>query len=61
MATVHVIPIRDLVAHETDETCVCGTLVEPVLDDTDRVAGFIVIHAALDGRDQTEVRTEVTR
>lgn len=62
MATVHVMPMRDLVGHEMDEACVCGPLVDPVLDDTNRVAGFVVVHAALDGREQTErgVRTQVT-
>lgn len=61
MATVHVLPRNDLVAHDADETCVCGPLIDPVLDDDERVAGFIVIHAALDGRDHADgIRTEVT-
>lgn len=61
MATVHVYPLNDAVAHELDEGCVCGPLTDAVLDDDDRVAGFVVIHAALDGRDLQDRQIETTR
>lgn len=61
MATVHVYPRTDAVEHEIDEACVCGPLVDPVLDDSERVVGFVVIHAALDTGDQADRQIETTR
>lgn len=52
---VHVIPEGDLVAHEPNETCVCGPLVEWV------PGGFVYVHPALDGRARDELELEAAR
>jgi len=49
VSTVHVLPVNDLIEHETDDDCVCGPDVEFVS------GGKVVSHHALDGREQTEV------
>jgi hypothetical protein len=47
----HVIPKDDIVQHDTStEDCVCGIRVEPVTG-TDGSMSWLLIHAALDGRD----------
>ncbi|WP_434744669.1 hypothetical protein [Streptomyces sp. A-14] len=54
-ATVHVIPLNDLVEHDTDSeepSCVCGPNAVPI-----EVGGVVVwayVHASLDGRELAE-------
>lgn len=49
-APIHVYPLGDLVAHDTDgDECICGPLDEPVKRD-DGSIGWVVVHHALDGR-----------
>lgn len=46
MSRVHVVPVADLVDHDTDgDDCVCGPDVEFV------PGGMVVIHHSLDGRE----------
>lgn len=48
---VHVYPVNDLVAHDTDgRPCVCGPADVPVERD-DGSMGWMVVHHALDGRE----------
>lgn len=51
----HVIPIGDLIEHETgtDDGCPCGPAVEPVELDCGGV-GWVIIHHSLDGRELNE-------
>jgi hypothetical protein len=60
MDSVHVLPLNDLVEHETDDACICGpTLGTDRPDGTqhcscgcsDGNAGVVWVHHALDGRD----------
>lgn len=56
--TVHVVPERDLIEHDssTDQAdCVCGPAVEcvPAAAGPD---GWVITHHALDGREQREER-----
>lgn len=54
MSTVHVYPLNDLVAHDTDGgTCPCGPDVEAVFRD-DGSNGWLVTHHSLDGRELAE-------
>jgi hypothetical protein len=51
--TVHVLPVNDLVEHDSEGTdCVCGPRVARV--ETDDGDGWIVIHHSLDGRERDE-------
>lgn len=51
--TVHVIPLNDLVEHDTSgEQCVCGPRVEHV--EADGGDGWLIVHASLDGRELHE-------
>lgn len=43
--TLHVMPVDDLVAHETSRVCVCGPYIEDLLH-----GDVLVVHWALDGR-----------
>ncbi len=57
MATVHVVPVDDLVEHDTSgDSCVCGPATEPVMRD-DGSCHWVTRHAALDGREQQERAT----
>lgn len=51
MSRVHVLPLNDLIDHETSEDCVCGPEVELVsaVDD-----GWLISHHSLDGREERE-------
>lgn len=50
----HVVPINDLIEHETHhDTCACGPAVEPVTRD-DGSVGWLYIHHSLDGREAKE-------
>lgn len=55
MSVIHVIPVDDLIDHETDPDteCVCGPEVEPVERD-DGSMGWLVKHHSLDGREKHE-------
>ncbi|HEV2929373.1 MAG TPA: hypothetical protein VGW74_11830 [Propionibacteriaceae bacterium] len=56
MTTVHVIPVNDLIEHDTDtdgDGCACGPKVEPVQRD-DGSYGWVLVHASLDGREMAE-------
>ena len=54
MSTVHVVPVNDLVEHETDgDDCVCGPDIEAVRRD-DGSVGWLVSHHSLDGRELRE-------
>lgn len=52
VATLHVLPIGDLIEHEgAGDDCVCGPAVEHVPGDGD---SWIIVHHALDGREAEE-------
>jgi hypothetical protein len=55
VTTIHVIPIADLIEHDTsgEEECVCGPDHEPVMRD-DGSNGWLVKHHSLDGRELHE-------
>lgn len=50
MASIHVMPRADVVAHQPNDACVCG----PQQEYHD--GGWVVIHHSLDGREQSEAR-----
>lgn len=52
---VHVIPVGDLIEHDTsgDSDCVCGPSTEAVFRD-DGSNGWLVVHNSLDGRELNE-------
>ena len=52
---IHVIPVNDLVEHDTsgEQDCICGPTDEPVERD-DGSMGWVVIHHSLDGRELHE-------
>lgn len=51
---LHVIPINDLIDHDTDsEDCVCGPEVEPV-EREDGSFAYLIVHHSLDGRESRE-------
>lgn len=50
---VHVIPLRDRIAHAEDEDCVCGPTPEAVFRP-DGSNGWLHIHHALDNREAIE-------
>lgn len=54
-STVHVVPVADLIGHETNlgDSCPCGTTTEHV-KRADGSSGWIVIHNSLDGREKSE-------
>lgn len=51
--TVHVVPVADLVAHDTDDDCPCGVSSQAVARD-DGSVGWVVVHHSLDGRETYE-------
>ncbi len=52
--THHVVPIDDLIEHDTDGgDCPCGPEVQPVERD-DGSMGWLQVHHALDGREHDE-------
>lgn len=55
MSAVHVVPVNDLIEHDsdTDEGCPCGPAPEPVFRD-DGSCGWVVSHHSLDGRELSE-------
>lgn len=51
MSTVHVVPVGDLIAHDSDGgDCPCGPTAEAVMRD-DGSNGWLVTHHSLDGRE----------
>jgi hypothetical protein len=50
---VHVWPLNDLIAHESDN-CVCLPRTEPVERDEDGYVGWVVIHNSWDNRERYE-------
>ena len=55
VGTVHVVPVDDLIAHDSDGgDCPCGATTEPVPAE-DGFVGWLVTHHSLDGREQQEV------
>ncbi len=54
MSTVHVVPVDDLIEHDTEgDDCPCGVTVEPVAGD-DGAIGWLISHHSLDGREADE-------
>lgn len=54
MSAVHVVPVNDLIAHDSDGgDCLCGPDVEAVFDD-DGANGWLISHHSLDGREAHE-------
>lgn len=54
MSTVHVVPIHDLIEHDSDGgECPCGPTMEPVMRE-DGSNGWLVTHHSLDGREADE-------
>ena len=54
MATVHVVPVNDLIEHDdSGDDCVCGVRIEPVPAD-DGSMGWVLVHHSLDGREAHE-------
>ncbi len=53
--TLHVIPVDDLIDHDTSD-CPCGPTVEPVMRD-DGSCGWLYRHSSLDGREAEERAT----
>jgi hypothetical protein len=50
---VHVLPLADVIAHDENDDCVCGTTTEPVTRE-DGTIGWVVTHHSLDGREADE-------
>lgn len=54
MSVAHVVPVADIVEHDSDGgDCACGPQVEAVMRD-DGSNGWLVVHHSLDGRELTE-------
>lgn len=49
---VHVLPLDDLITHDSD-TCACGPTTEPIKRD-DGGIGWVITHHSLDGRELHE-------
>jgi hypothetical protein len=51
----HVLPVNDLIEHDTRPDCICGPEISTEAEDVDPVTiHFIFKHHALDGRERTE-------
>lgn len=55
MSTVHVVPVGDLIDHDSSggQPCVCVPTTKPVKAE-DGSMGWVVVHHSLDGRELTE-------
>ncbi len=51
--SLHVVPVGDLIEHETTDDCLCGPRSEPVVRE-DGSYGWVVVHHSLDGREKEE-------
>lgn len=49
MASYHVTPVDDLLAHEDSEDCPCLPFIEPI--ETDEGVDYLITHNAWDGRE----------
>lgn len=55
MSTVHVLPVADLIEHESGaDDCACGPTIEPVQRE-DGSMGWLITHHSLDGRERSEM------
>ena len=52
---LHVVPLNDLVEHDTEGDCVCVPDARPV-NREDGSAGWLMVHHSLDGREASEDR-----
>jgi hypothetical protein len=52
MATIHTVPVADLIEH-TDEDCPCGPTAE-LVPNPDGPDGWLITHHSLDGREHHE-------
>ncbi|MGW7359455.1 hypothetical protein ACWGI0_23185 [Streptomyces sp. NPDC054802] len=52
MTDLHVVPVDDLIAHDTtaDGTCACGPTDTPVKQDDGSIR-WLAVHHSLDGRE----------
>lgn len=50
---LHVVPIDDLIEHDTINDCTCGPAIQPVKRE-DGSTGWLTVHHSLDGREQHE-------
>ena len=50
---VHVMPIGDLIEHDSNEGCSCGPSVDPVKRE-DGSFGWVHVHHSLDNREADE-------
>ncbi|WP_435233347.1 hypothetical protein [Micromonospora aurantiaca (nom. illeg.)] len=62
MSTVHIVPVGDLIAHDSSggQDCVCGPTTKPVKAE-DGSMGWMVVHHSLDGRELREPRGRSAR
>lgn len=51
--STHVVPVGDLIEHETTDDCPCGVRTEPV-ERADGTVGWLHVHHSLDGRETAE-------
>lgn len=56
MADLHIVPVGDLIEHDTDGECACGTTDRAVKRD-DGSVGWIAVHHSLDGRERPRHET----
>jgi hypothetical protein len=56
MSGIHVLPVGDVVEHETTSDCICGPDVEYIDPETGETypSGPLVVHHSLDGREERE-------
>lgn len=52
--SVHVVPVGDLMQHDTDAACACGPTIQAVKDEHGNI-GWMYVHRSLDGREWTEI------
>jgi hypothetical protein len=54
MTTYHVLPVRDLITHDSDgQPCACGPTTK-LVPQPDGSNGWLITHHSLDGREKTE-------
>lgn len=52
---LHIVPLNDLVEHDTEGDCVCVPEARPVTRE-DGSVGWMVVHHSLDGREASETQ-----
>ena len=50
---MHVIPVRDMIEHVSNDDCLCGPTEVPIERD-DGSVGWVTMHHSLDGREASE-------